>query len=189
MNSDFLRFFHLWRNRETIEDVIFEAELMVASSEIDVAIVINKYALKLEVDRPFAAEELKSIAKRLKANQSKLKVYSDYMDKEIVHLLMTAEGKGLSTGPILEEYAPIRKIAVRNGKMIKAALTLPFFLFVFITVVLSVIVGQLRAAENAIEFNPVSLFILHNFIIVNFFLLVGLIVAFFYFPHKLPILS
>lgn len=189
MNPDFFRSFHLWYNRETIQDVIFEAELMVASSEIDVAIVINKYASKLETEKPFAADELKSIARRLKANQSKLKVYADYMDKEIVNLLSTAEGKGLSTGPILEEYAPIRKIAVRNSKMIKAALTLPFFLFVFITIVLSVILQKLTAAENSIEFSPVSHFIMHNFIAINSVVLVGLIGAFFYIPHKLPILS
>lgn len=189
MSFDPARSIRMFFNRAAIENVIFKAELMVAASKIDPSIVIGKYADKYAKSKPFASGELKSIARRLKANHPKQKVYAEYVDRTILSLLEIADQKGLPTSTILEEYAPIRKIALNNQGRIKSALTMPLVLFVLIVLVLGVIADQLGTARTAIEFSPVSLFFMDNFTLFNAVLFVALIVGFFIYPRKIPVLS
>lgn len=189
MSFDPIRSINMFFNRSTIEEVLFESELMVATSKIDVSIVINAYASKLAASKPFASEELKSITKRLKGNQNKFNVYEEYVDPSIISLLKIADQKGLSASTVLKEYAPIRKISVRNYSRIKSALTMPMVIFLAITMILSSIASKLGDARTAIDFSPVSLLLLDNFISINMFLFIILIGAFFVFPRKIPLLS
>lgn len=189
MNFDLTRFIKMALNRETIEGVLFESEFMVAATKIDPSIVINKYASKLTESKPFVAEELKVVAKRLKANQNKFIVYSEYVDNSILLLLKSADQKGFSTSEILKEYAPIRKIAVRNQSRIKSALMVPLVIFIFITLLLNSVAGKLSEAKNAVEFSWLSLTVMDHFLLINFTLFSLLVAGFFYYPRKLPILS
>ncbi|MCL4432129.1 MAG: hypothetical protein M1300_07405 [Epsilonproteobacteria bacterium] len=189
MIFDPIRAINMFLNRETIEEVLFESELMVATSKIDVSMVINAYASKLASVKPFASEELRNITKRLKGNQNKYNVYADYVDPAIISLLRIADQKGLSASTVLKEYAPIRKISMRNYNRIKSALTMPMIIFIAITMILSSIASKLGEARSAIDFSFFTLFILDHFVVINMILFVLLITAFFVFPRKVPILS
>ena len=189
MNFDLMRRINLWFNLEGLENIIFESELMVASSKIDVAMVYNEYSRKLENKNKFASDELKKIARRLKANQNKYDVYEEYVDKVTLNLLKTAEAKGLSTSLVLQEYAPIRKLALKNKKSIKSALMVPLVLFVFITLILSNITSKFEVSAGTIDFSPLALFLMHYYSVINFGVFLGVVAAFFYFPNKVPVLS
>lgn len=184
-----LRGVQLWWNRDSIEDTIFKSEITANASKIDAAEIMKRYASKIEEKKPFAANELRSIAKRLKANEKKFKVYADYLGSDMITLLTIAEQKSLSSGAILKEYAPIRKIALKNLRTIKSALTAPLLLFVFITTVLGFVISKFAIASTSIEFSFLSNLFIHHFMSINSTLLILLIIAFFIVPKKVPILS
>ncbi|OGS70691.1 MAG: hypothetical protein A3F91_09260 [Flavobacteria bacterium RIFCSPLOWO2_12_FULL_35_11] len=162
---------------------------MADTSQVDVALIMTKYAKKLAAANPFVANELISICKSLKSTQKKHIVYQGYLGEDVITLLSIANAQKLASGPILQEYAPIRKIVIENAKTIKTALTLPLLLSVFVVLILAAVISKLSAAESVIQFSPISVFLMHNFAVINLVFITGLMASFFYIPKKVPILS
>jgi len=180
----------LKRSKNDILKIIYRSEL--ASKKMGIASVelIENYAKAL-IENKRIYFQLKKIIKALNSGNHKDVVYRDIMDKDIIILLKESRIKQIPSETIFKDYVPLKRIGERTLSSISKKLYVPFFIYAMLVLGLNTTMKSfLGVAEyGVVNFGSMQLWMMENFILINF--AIGFIFAFFLLiiPTKTPIIK
>jgi len=176
-------------NKKEIASIILRAEILSMSSGVAVFEMLDNYSREVKRDRKKVSFQLMTLSKKLKAGRKRWDVYKEFLDKDILKLLMVAEEKSIPAGKILENYAPIKDISEKYLRSIKSSLKSPIGIYVVLSLVFSVVVDKFKTLSTMGEgLSEISMIIINNFLTITGALLVVFVYFLGFIPEKMPLL-
>ena len=181
-----------FETKSKIAEAIYQAEIDTDHYGGSIGTSLLSYAdtiKELEPKKITFAQKIKNIANRILKGEKKERIYAQYLEKDILFILKEASKEGVTSGHIIKEYRPIKKMADDVRRKIRSKLLIPIVISLGSIGMMDYVVSQFLDIMNdgtLMGDFELARTIGENYIYIGIALTAALAVPLIVFPHKVP---